>query len=174
MINKTLLFLIVLFSSCVSNKDKLTKEQTAVAYVCPDGGDCNIVIEKHKSLEIKTYENGAIGYVLVDNNNKTVVQFKYTKNLDQAEVDGAYVEEVVFEIDSESKEIAYRDKALQETKMLFGRYCNCRGKAGLYRVMNGNLQLTSKKNNLTFNLDFSVPEIPQIIKTIAVKDNQLY
>ena len=57
--------------------------------------------------------------------------------------------------------------------MLFGRYCFCRGQTGLYRVKKGNLQIVSLNDNIHFNLDFTIDEVPQIIKNIAVKEDKL-
>ena len=116
-------------------------------------------------MEIGSF-NGSLTYKIENNNSTSVLQFVYEKNIDQVAYDGGYREEVVFEILNNSTNQNYSDKMLQNTKMLFGRYCNCRGKNGLFKVNQGKLHITSSKKEVRFKLQFKINEVPQVTEEI--------
>lgn len=170
---KNIFFLTFLFLlSCSSSKNDYNKIQFT-ANECPDKGECSVEIFKGKDLKITTYDNNSIGYDQIDDESKTIVRYQFIKNKKMIETDGGYREEIIFVIDSQTDFKNLKDNQLEQTKMLFGRYCFCRGQTGLYRVKKGNLQIVSLNDNIHFNLDFTIDEVPQIIKNIAVKENKL-
>lgn len=116
---------------------------------------------KNKKLEL-SQSNGSLSYKIVENSNTNVLQFFYEKDLDQMAHDGGYREEVVFEIPNAVTEQNYKDGELQNTKMLFGRYCFCRGKTGLYTVRKGTLHVDASKQEIHFELQFKIDEVPQV------------
>lgn len=120
---------------------------------------------KNKKLELSD-TNGSINYKIVDSEKTDVLQFVYEKDMDKVAYDGGYKEEVVFEIPSNIPEQNYTDAELQNTKMLFGRYCFCRGKTGLYKVNQGKLHITSSKKETHFELQFKINEVPQVINEV--------
>jgi hypothetical protein len=170
---KNILFLaFTLFLSCGSSKTDCSKIAFSTNQ-CPDKGECSIEIFKGKDLNITIYDNNSMGYDQVDAENKTIVRYEFKKNMKQMAHDGGYREEVIFVIDSNTDLKNLKDEQLQQTKMLYGRYCYCRGQTGLYKVKKGNLQIVSSNDNVHFNLDFTIDEVPQIIKNIAVKNSKL-
>ena len=56
--------------------------------------------------------------------------------------------------------------------MLFGRYCNCRGQTGLYKVVNGSLDLKNQ-DDVSFDLDFKITEVPQVTNNVVVTNGKL-
>jgi len=125
-----------------------------------------IYLLKNKKLEV-TLVNGSLSYQIVANDKTNVIQFVYEKDLDKVAYDGGYREEVVFEFPNAISEQNYTDEELQNTKMLFGRYCFCRGKTGLYKVREGKLHIISSKKATHFELQFKINEVPQVIYEIS-------
>jgi hypothetical protein len=125
-----------------------------------------VYLFKNKKLEISEV-NGSLAYKMGPSENTSVIQFVYEKDMDKVAYDGGYKEEVVFEIPNDVSGRNYKDTELQQTKMLFGRYCFCRGKTGLYKVKNGTLHITSSKKEPRFELQFKITEVPQETEKIV-------
>ena len=147
-----------------TNESNQEKKITSTSQ-CPDDGKCSIEIKEQKSLNVKTDEFGSTYYELVDDKTTSVIIYKYIRNTEEGLQDSNYREEIVFETDN-ANTVSLKNNDLQQTKMLFGRFCFCRGQTGYYKVTNGNLQLTNKGNKLDFNLNFTVSQVPQIINSI--------
>ena len=81
--------------------------------------------------------------------------------------DGHYREEIVFEINNNDSEIKFSGNDLQKTKMLFGRFCFCRGSTGNYKITDGNLKLKQTKKEVIFTLDFKNNKVPQLLQVIS-------
>ncbi|MCF6131728.1 hypothetical protein [Flavobacterium wongokense] len=110
--------------------------------------------------------NGSLSYKMETNPKTSVLLFVYEKDMDKVAYDGGYKEEVVFEIPNDVAEQNYTDSELQNTKMLFGRYCFCRGKNGLFKIEKGKLHLASTKKGPHFELQFKIDEVPQVTTEI--------
>jgi hypothetical protein len=167
-----------LFLFCSGKKEILpqkddTGNQTAITQEmvkskCPEDGKCNIEIFRNKSLDINSNEFGSIYYTMIDTDNVTVVKYVYKRNPPKEDLkDGNYSEEIVFQINNSDSAIALKDGDLQTAKMLFGRFCYCKGQTGYYKVNLGNLSLSQKDKAVQFNLDFKITEVPQIINAIT-------
>ena len=92
--------------------------------------------------------------------------FVYAINQDQIAYDGGYKEEIIFEVPNDTDEKNYTNKELQNTKMLFGRYCFCRGKNGVFKVKQGKIHIKSSKKEIHFELQFKINEVPQVTENI--------
>lgn len=138
---------------------------------CPSDGNCTIEIIKNKSLVIKSDEFGSIYTQQIDDENHNIVVFQYNKNVPEGLQDGNYREEIQFEIPNIDTELNLTNQELQNTKMLFGRYCFCKGQTGIYKVTDGTLKLSQKNNKLSFNLNFKNKTVPQLIESISA-DNK--
>ncbi len=150
--------------SCSCKKTSISNfEKATLKSDCPKDGTCSVEIIKNKSISIKKDEFGSIYYLLEDNLNTTVVKYSYSRTVKGDLQDAGYREEIVFEIDENNKTLKNRE--LTKTNMLFGRFCFCRGQTGNYIVDNGELEI---KDN-TINLNFTVSQVPQIIKNIVIK-----
>ena len=75
--------------------------------------------------------------------------------------DAGYREEIIFELDNFDP-IKLGSSSLQKTKMLFGRFCFCRGQTGYYKVTEGTFEIA----NQIATLQFKVSEVPQITNEI--------
>lgn len=156
------LFLFFIFS-CNTKKNSVS---IANKLNCPKDGKCTIEIIKNKSLLIKKDDLGFIYYHLMDNNQSSVIAYKYERNVEKGLQDGHYNEEIIFEIENKNTSLNLTDTKLEKTKMLFGRHCFCKGQAGYFQVNKGTLILEKKNETIELNLDISVNEVPQIITSI--------
>ncbi len=158
-------------SEKVLNEDSV-KNESIVNNICPEKGVCTIKILKNKTLIVRSINNGIL-YELEDDKSKTVIQYEYSINQDEVTYDGGYREEVIFEIDNNMKQMEVVDIELQKTKMLYGRYCHCRGTAGLFVVAKGKLTIKKEDDLISLELNYNTNKIPQKINKISVKDNKL-
>lgn len=167
----TLCFLLLNLSACVSaqkskqNALAKTEEKVLVKVDSTKGVARKIFIHKNKKLDVFE-RNGALAYTIAPNEQTTVIRFSYEKDMDKVAYDGGYREEVVFEVPNTTGEHHYEDVELQNLKMLFGRYCFCRGKTGLYKVKKGKLHVTSAEKGLHFELEFKIDEVPQVVTEV--------
>ena len=166
------LFSIIFFScllvslSCCKTHQKTSEEKTLLKVDTLDNGSKKLYLLKNKKIEVSE-SGGYLSYKVEDNEKTNVLLFVYAINQDQIAYDGGYKEEVIFEIPNDAAEKNYTDEELQNTKMLFGRYCFCRGKNGIFKVEQGKLHLIkSSKNNINFELQFTINKVPQVIKEI--------
>lgn len=154
---------------CKSNIDtnKLTtKEEITNLLECPENGVCTIEIAENKSLNVLKDDIGAAYYQLIEDTTKSVVHFKYDRNKIENASDSGHVEEIIFEINKNEKKLNLENIQLQETKMLFGRHCFCRGKAGFFKVKIGNLKISTEEEKIMYELSFKVNDIPQLFSEI--------
>jgi hypothetical protein len=166
--NKSLTLIVsVLLMNCSVSK-KNSESANGLSDNCPTGGECTVVLHKSKSLNVKVDETGATYFQLLENEGTSVIEYKYQKKVDEILQDANYLEEVIFEIPNNSTSLNLSDIELQNTKMLFGRHCYCKGQAGYFTITNGKLLLTQKNNEVQFKLDFKIFEVPQIINSIDV------
>jgi hypothetical protein len=147
-------------------KNKAKSILLTLSSECPQDGACNVEMFKNKSLEIKTDDLGGIYYEIVAATESSVVLYHYDRKVEKGLQDGQYKEDIVFEINHSDSLILLSGSELQKTKMIFGRHCYCKGQAGYFKVTQGQLTLEQKKNVVSFQLDFTITQVPQIIKSI--------
>lgn len=172
-----LLPIIFLFASCKCKKvatsdvtktaimDDSSKKSTQI--FCLNNGKCTTEIFRNKSLDLKTDEFGSIYYNQIDNPETSVILYKYDRNVPKGLQDGNYSEQIVFEINNSDTSLTLSNLELQKTKMLFGRFCFCRGQTGNYKVEQGNLKLKRLNNEIQFDLDFKITQVPQLINAVS-------
>jgi hypothetical protein len=156
---------VILLLSCSAKKSAPTV--AALLSECPKNGTCTVKILNHKSMVV-TQDDYGMHYKLEENPQKNVVLYGYSRTVKGDVQDASYREEVVFEVNNDLTNCNLSDADLQASKMLFGRFCFCKGQTGYYKVTNGEMALDSDKN---LSLAFIVSEVPQIIKQfrIAIK-----
>ena len=156
---------------CSSQKSSVKNNPVVIEKSCPDDGICTVEILRNKRMAIKKDDFGSIDYQTVDSHETSVLVYQYNRKVEKGLQDGNYREEIVFEIKKTDKKLLLQDLKLQQTKMLYGRFCFCKGETGYYEVTKGTLKLNQVNNNINFDLDFIVTEVPQIVTTIhtAVK-----
>ena len=154
------------FCHCQKSAIAAMQTKTTIESPCPENGVCTIQIQKGKSMVVKTDEFGSIYYTLEEDATKSVIVYEYKRNVEKGLQDGQHREEIVFEINNSDTKISLNDIGLQNTKMLFGRHCFCRGQAGYFKVTEGNLNLENNKGTITVDLDFKVTKVPQLYTTV--------
>lgn len=155
-----------LFScNCFKQTVKVNPKKIVLESLCPKEGDCKIEILENKKMTVLDDGTGSLYYQLEDDLKHKVIKYTYDKKVEADLQDANYREEIVFEIENEFKEETISNENLQNVKMLFGRFCYCKGQAGNFKVKNGNLKITKDK----IDLDFEIKEVPQIIKNISIR-----
>ena len=152
--------LLILFS-CNSTKSLYEASNPTYSETsCPAEGECTFEVLKNKSLVIKKDGIDKVYYSLADNTATSVVKYRYNKKANPALPDSGYSEEIVFEIANDSKNLDYNSNNIQQTKMLFGVMCFCKGKAGFYPVNEGAVSYNDKLHI----------EIPELVDNQKLKD----
>ena len=159
--HKIIVLFLFVFCSCNITNNLPTQKLT----ICPSDGDCTVTILEHKTMVLITNVDNSTSYTLHDDSTHTVIRYEFKKNMNQAATDGSYKETLVFEINNNTSQ-TLENGDLQKTKMLFGRYCFCRGQIGLFKVNKGKLEWHKENKKLNFHLNFSINEVPQIITVI--------
>ncbi len=163
------LALVLSFCNCQKNNIAKNEAQSIPLTLnseCPQDGACTVEVLKNKSLEIKTDDLGGIYYQIAAATKTSVVIYRYNRRVEKGLQDGQYKEDIVFEINNSDSLISLSGSELQKTKMLFGRHCYCKGQAGYFKLTQGQLTLEQKKNAVSFQLDFTTNQAPQIIHSI--------
>lgn len=164
-----LLPMIGLAVSCCSTKTPQAmannSKKAKIESSCPEKGICTFEILQNKSMNVKIDGAGKTYYELEENPDKVVFFYKYSQKVeDKTLQDAGYTEEIVFEMNKDYTDFSFSDKGIQSTKMLFGVFCYCKGKAGNYRVAKGSL---IKKGS---DLQIDIPSIVdnQVITHIKI------
>ena len=141
-------------------------DKSMIESVCPENGKCTSELLRNKSLNVKADEFGSIYYQTLESNETSVVIYRYDKNVAASLQDANYREEIVFEINNKTQTLSLSGKDLQQCKMLFGRFCFCKGQTGNYKVEEGTLNLKQEGDTVQFDLNFTVNQVPQLINSV--------
>lgn len=152
--------------SCKSKKQVITEPVISVTSECPKDGNCFVKLNAHKAIEIKTDEFGRLYYTLTDDETKSVYQYTYNRKVKGNLQDANYREEVIFEVSNQDN-ISLTNEALSQQKLLFGRFCYCKGQTGYYAVKQGKLSVAKKEKQTSVDLHFMISEVPQIIQHVS-------
>ena len=141
-------------------------DKSVIESVCPENGKCTVELLRNKSLAVKADEFGSVYYQTLESKETSVVIYRYDKNVPAALQDANYREEIVFEINNKTQTLSLSGKDLQQSKMLFGRFCFCKGQTGNYKVVEGTLNLKQEGDTVQFDLNFTVNQVPQLINSV--------
>lgn len=161
------LFLFGLLFSCNAQKN-VSKAEPTRSSECPQDGTCQIEILKNKQLILHYDDLGGMYYDIKDHDGTTVIHFQYNKTTEANLQDGHYREDIIFEVKNSDKSLNLTDSELQQTKLIFGRHCFCKGQTGYFKIEKGKLNLTSKKDEMRFDLSFNNEKVPQLIRYISI------
>lgn len=172
---KKLLFLILISCFGCSSQTKVSRSADVVSTQesCPKDGICKVEAFNNKRLIIKYDSLGDLYYELEESKTTTVVLYTYNRKSDNDLADGTYREELLFEINSNAMNLNLSGKELQETKMLFGRFCYCKGQTGYYKVENGTLKMDKQKDKVALAIQFQQDHVPQVLSAISFFLNKL-
>lgn len=161
------LFLLGLLFSCNAQKN-VSSTMAKITSGCPSDGTCEVEILKNKQLILHYDDLGGMYYDIKEQEGTTVIHYQYNKTTQANLQDGHYREDIIFEIKNSDKSLNLTDSALQQTKLIFGRHCFCKGQTGYFKVEKGKLNLSSKKDEIHFDLSFENEKIPQLIRFISI------
>lgn len=165
------MFSLVLCMFCktvkVASHSENTLDKIHLDSVCPEDGNCTVKLLRNKSMVLKRDGTGYLYYALVETTASSVIHYEYSRKTDPELQDAGYREEILFEIPNDFESLSLVDIDLAQVKMLFGRHCFCRGQAGYFQIQEGKLNLVKQDDIVTFQLDFTSRDVPQVIKTIS-------
>jgi hypothetical protein len=145
------------------DKAKLTSSN------CPTEGECNVELVKNKSLNIKRDDFGSLYYQLLESTDKSVIVYRLSKDRDETLQDSGYSENILIEVNNDNSDVSLSGKELAGANILFGRHSFSRTGNGNFKVSDGNLVIKRQSGKLLISFQFSVPEVPHIIKNIEIE-----
>ncbi|GGD18609.1 hypothetical protein [Flavobacterium orientale] len=159
--------LLVSLLSCKSTNTCAIENKDIVFEKCPEDGTCTLVVLKNKKLNVLSDDLGSLYFSLSDNEATHVFHYQYKRNVPEDVQDGQHIEEVYFEINANETNLTIENEALQQTKMIFGRHCYCKGQAGFFKVNSGTLQVKKTTAGFEIQSTFISKEVPQIISSFS-------
>lgn len=166
-----LIILITILTGCKSQLqpfDQLTEKRTFTTQNCPENGLCTIEMLPNSELILKKDPFGS-NYVDIEKGGHTVFKFVYTRAQNQDIADSSYSEHLYFEIKNADQSLHLKNETLRQVKMIYARFCYCKGQTGYFQVKNGTLDFEHTKNGLNLDAQFTIERIPQIIVNIHEK-----
>lgn len=165
-------YLMVLFFSVVvlncKPKQVTTSDnfQNLLTTNCPIDGTCTFEVLKDKSLNILKTDLEET-YAEITDGQSHVLKFEYKRNEIANTVDGQYIEQIFIELNPNNLEVELKDSEFKKAKVMYARFCYCKGQTGYYSVSQGNLLIKKfEDNRYQLTLDFKQDKVPQIIRHI--------
>jgi len=152
--------LAILLVSCKSQNANSWKNASVISS-CPENTECTFEVLENKSLLVKSDDTGHLYYQIQDEAGKKVVQFTSSKVTDPQLMDAGYSETVIFETDDRLSNLNNSGINMQNTKMLLGVQCFCRGKSGFYKIESGKMTYTANKLHI---------EVPGIVEGQKIQE----
>jgi len=170
MSKKVSLFIMLLIMASCGSKKSTTVLSASLTSACPKDGDCKVEVFDRKGMVPKTTETGGLHYELEESTSKKVVKYTYNRKVKGDIQDASYREEIVFEISDNNDQSVFTDESLQDTQLLFGRFCYCKGQTGYYKIDSGSLRISKNPESKTTEVDlsFKSKKVPQVIEKIAI------
>lgn len=160
----------LLLLSCATQKQSDIND-IPIQKECPLDGLCTLSVFNNKQLILLKDDLGGIYYDIKENKGTTVIHYQYNKTTQANLQDGHYREDVLFEIKTSGKSLNLRDAELQQTKLIFGRHCFCKGQTGYFQINKGSMQI-HQHSSLAFDLAFETDKVPQIIRHISLNQKK--
>jgi hypothetical protein len=153
--------------SCGSKNRVLTQNSGITQTACPNDGKCSLKVEQNKAI-LLTNENTINFYPDIQEGQNIVLTFEYKRNEIPNTADGYYSEQLILELDPNNLEMTLSGKELQNVKLLFARFCYCKGQTGYYKINNGTIKVEKLNNGEYYiSISFSQDAVPQIITFIG-------
>lgn len=132
---------------------------------CAADAKCSIEIIQNSNLLIEQDEDQN-SYINLEKGDGTIIKYEFKRNEPPNTADAYYSELIYFQIDNNNKQLFLTNNALQDVKMMYGRFCYCKGTSGYFKVTKGRLKLSRIDNEISIDLHFKVGKIPQLITDI--------
>ncbi len=154
------------FLLCVLFSCKAQEIKNADKNKYPKEGNYSIQVFSNNSLQVNEDTTKAL-YPVLKKGNHVVFKFEHKKKTIKNRKDGHYSEIIYLEFDPTKKHLSLKNSDLQESKLLFGRFCYCKGSAGWFKIDNGNLKIDKiSKDKFRIQLTFKNTKTPQLISRI--------
>jgi len=163
---KTVAIFSLLLFACSAQKQGVV-DSVSLTSECPKNAKCTIELIKNKGITLKKDDFGRDYYELSESAATNVIKYEFSRIVKGDIQDGGYREEVIFEIEQNPDAIVLTDTSLQNIKMLYGRFCFCKGQTGYYKVGQGALHINGTKTERAGLLEFEISEVPQVTKSFA-------
>ena len=158
------LLLLIILTTCISNKELKYTEEAIESQLCPQDGNCSYEVLKNQRITYN-YSNLSKFYPSFSKGNKHVFKFEYKRNNSPNIQDSSYREEVFIELDTNNLEI--ETTVFKGQKIIFARWCYCKGQTGYYKIEKGKLSVKKiKKNTYQLKFTFKMDQVPQVITEI--------
>lgn len=152
--------------SCSTAQQKIKKQAKTNSANCPSNGTCSATRTLNQGLKIYTDEWGKTYVKLEEKPNSYVLHYEYVRNKSPENyADDFYREEIYIELPATALNTTLTDQELQEVKLVFGRFCYCKGAAGQFVITNGTLKIKHSEKESTIDLTFKAP-VPQILEKL--------
>jgi len=155
-----LLVLSVVAISCSTTKgvestNWLGKKVTMFS-VAPENGKVTATRESEKALNLNGFEQ--LYPQTIYNPETVLVQYSFDRNKAKENfADDFYKEELLLEIPAKAFKKEYKDAALQDVKLVYGKHCYCKGEAGYYKITKGALKIDHSDRHTKVKLTFKAP-----------------
>ena len=167
----TIISVLILFATFCTPKNAVLVTNSSESLVtnsnCPKDGNCTIEILKNKKLLVKTDDIGGIYFDIINDNEYFVIKYTYNRKVEKDLQDASYSEEIIFEVKNDAKNWRFINQNMQNTKLLFGRHCYCKGQAGYFKINAGTITSKSIKDKIQYTVDFKAEKVPQILTKIS-------
>lgn len=152
------LFLAVFLASCAS-KNNINQSISG----CLDDGKCSITVSPNQQISTEKTNRNELTINPENSSEKSIYTFEYNREVDPKYVDGHYKEQLIFELPQNLEKLELSNHELKEIKLIFGRFCYCKGFTGYYWVTNGTFKLDGNK----ITIAFKIQEVPQELTNIS-------
>ena len=159
----TIISVLILFATFCTPKNAVLVTNSS----CPKDGNCTVEVLKNKKLLVKTDDTDAIYFDIINDKNCSVVKYTYNRKVEKDLQDASYSEEIIFEVKNDAKNWRFINQNMQNTKLLFGRHCYCKGQAGYFKINAGTITSKSIKDKIQYTVDFKAEKVPQILTKIS-------
>jgi hypothetical protein len=161
---KYLLLFLTLLLGCKSKNPSNSFKEIVVKELCPEDGKCFHDILKNKKIEFN-YNNLNELYPTFPEGENIIFKFEYKRNEISNTQDSSYREEILIELNPHDLE--FETATFKGKKILFARWCYCKGQTGYYKIEQGKLSVIKKATHTyELKLNFKMDEVPQVITEI--------
>ena len=162
--------ILLIYSGCKSQKEafsleKLQEIKSFSLTNCPEDGACILELIPDKSMVLKK-DNFGQHYGETITSEDILVKYTYERKVPENVADAHYSESYYFNLPKNTQDLDLYDADLQKVNLVVDRQCFCKGTAGFFKITNGNLKLSIKKNELTLSGKFSHKNLPLLITEI--------
>jgi len=168
-----LLIIMVFTLGCATQKNSavLTDLQSPISNSmnqCLEDGHCTLEITPNQSLLLK---KDAFGQFYGERTTSELLLFKltYERTVPKGVADAHYSEAYFFSIPKTTTTLELNNAELSQVNLVVERRCFCKGSAGFFKILSGNLKLSIKKNELTLSGHFSHENLPLLMTKIDEK-----